>query len=251
MKYVISSSYGNDSIAMIQWAKEHDLEDVTVVYIDTGWAAEKWFDRVILGEDFSKSCGFDILRITPDVKFIELMKLKKGFPNQRFQWCSGQLKGIPFLNWVDKADPQIKSIVMIGKRRQESAARSCTPEFVESSDYHGGRKLWHPLYLHTVDMRNDLLKRAGFEPLPHRSLECDPCVNSNRADFRRLSPIDINKTEELEKIVGKNMFRPAKHGNAQGIQQVIHWAKYSSGQYNPDQDDLFNEGCGSPFGCGL
>ena len=39
---VISASYGNDSKAMIQWAFENGIDDVTVVYIDTGWAGESW-----------------------------------------------------------------------------------------------------------------------------------------------------------------------------------------------------------------
>jgi 3'-phosphoadenosine 5'-phosphosulfate sulfotransferase (PAPS reductase)/FAD synthetase len=36
---VISSSYGNDSVALMQWAKERSLPDVTVAYCNTGWAA--------------------------------------------------------------------------------------------------------------------------------------------------------------------------------------------------------------------
>ena len=33
--YIISASYGNDSVAMIRWAYERGLKDVHVVYIDT------------------------------------------------------------------------------------------------------------------------------------------------------------------------------------------------------------------------
>jgi len=40
MDYVIFASYGNDSIALIQWAHEHNLKNVTVAYSDTGWAAD-------------------------------------------------------------------------------------------------------------------------------------------------------------------------------------------------------------------
>lgn len=39
-RFVLSASYGNDSIAMLRWAYEQELADVTVVYCDTGWAAE-------------------------------------------------------------------------------------------------------------------------------------------------------------------------------------------------------------------
>lgn len=248
---VISSSYGNDSIALIQWAIAAGLPDVTVCYIDTGWAGMGWMDRVEAGERFASERGFKTVRIRPEVQFSDLMRIKKGFPNQRFQWCSAQLKGIPFLNWLDGVDPEGKAVVLVGKRRAESQERAATPEFIESSDYHGGRKLWHPLYGHTDAERDALLALAGFEPLPHRSLECDPCVNSNRADMRRLSLADIVKTAALEAEVGKTMFRPARHNGAKGIREVVEWAKYSRGQFTPNQDDLFSVGCGSAFGCGL
>jgi len=247
---VLSVSYGNDSIAMIRWAHEQGLSG-TCCYIDTGWAGIGWMDRVRAGEGIASVYGFDVVRITPDVQFRELMEIKKGFPQQRYQWCSAMLKGIPFLNWLDEQDPDYETVVLVGKRRVESKERADTPEFVEDSEYHGGRKLWHPLFKHTDADRDVLIKRAGLTPLPHRSLECDPCVNANRGDFRRLHDDDIEKTEALEAVVGKTMFRPKRHNGARGIKQVIEWAKYSQGQFDPDQDDLFSEGCGSPFGCGL
>jgi len=42
IKYCISSSYGNDSIALIQLAHDLGLQDVTVAYCDTGWASDEW-----------------------------------------------------------------------------------------------------------------------------------------------------------------------------------------------------------------
>lgn len=39
MEHLIFASYGNDSIALIQWAHERGLPDVHVAYGDTGWAA--------------------------------------------------------------------------------------------------------------------------------------------------------------------------------------------------------------------
>jgi len=245
---IISSSFGNDSIALIQWAYENKL-DCTVVYIDTGWSGGGWESRIEDGEQFAKHCGFEFARIKPEVQFEELMQMKKGFPNQRFQWCSGLLKGIPFLNWIDEIDPDCKEVVMVGKRRSESRERAKTPEFIESSDYHGGRKLWHPLYKHGDLERDALLERAGFEPLPHRSLECHPCVNANRDDFKLLNPLDVERVAKLESIVGKTMFRPARHNGAIGIVNVVEWAK--RGKYIEGQEDMFDSGCGGFYGCGL
>jgi len=147
----------------------------------------------------------------------------------------------------DEEDKDYKAIVMVGKRRAESEARKNTPEYIHNSDYHGGRTLWHPLYLHTDEERNALITRSGFEPLPHRSLECNPCVNANRQDFLRLTPGEIERVNELEVEIGKPMFRP-KRFSALGIYGVIAWAKDGR-----DRGDFAEEDaqCASLFGCGL
>jgi 3'-phosphoadenosine 5'-phosphosulfate sulfotransferase (PAPS reductase)/FAD synthetase len=252
---VFSVSYGNDSLAMLQWAIEADLEQAChAVYIDTGWAGHGWPEHVDRCEAWAGAQGFDVHRIQPEVQFRELIELKKGFPNQRYQWCSGLLKGIPFLNWLDRVDPDNQAAVFVGKRREESRERAETP-CVTYSEYHGGRMLVHPLYRHSEHDRNVLLEHAGFEPVPHRSLECDPCVNSNRADFRRLHEDDIRKASELEAVVGKTMFRPVRHRGAVGVEKVVVWAKskpWSRESFKEgSEDDPFATGCGSPFGCGL
>jgi 3'-phosphoadenosine 5'-phosphosulfate sulfotransferase (PAPS reductase)/FAD synthetase len=245
---VISSSYGNDSVALIQWAKENNLQNVHVVFIDTGWSKPGWLERVAELEAWVTSLGFKAQHIRPEIQFEELMRRKKGFPDQRHQWCSALLKGLPFLTWIDDADPECKATVMIGKRREESQERKDTPEFVESSPYHGGRRVHHPLYLHTEKMRNELIWRAGFEVLPHRSDECSPCANANKADLRRLTPFEIERLKNLEGETGQTMFRTKKKGGAKGIEQVIQWAYSGRGKYNPQQESLFTS-CSSGY-CG-
>ena len=73
MKYVISSSYGNDSIALIQWAHEQGLKDVSVVFVDTGWAADGWLDRVVRLESWVESLGFKAVLISSYMTFEELI----------------------------------------------------------------------------------------------------------------------------------------------------------------------------------
>ncbi len=250
MKHVISTSYGNDSKAMIQWAHERGLDDVTVVYCDTGWAAPGWESEVEIGEALAARCGFKTIRLE-SMGMEALARMKSGFPMHGAQFCTAWLKGFPFLQWIDDADPAFESIVMIGKRRSESEDRKDTPEWIEASEYHGGRIVWHPLFMHSEGDRDELLNRAGVKKLDHRSDECSPCVNANRSDLRRLSGRQIGKLAALEVEIGQPMFRAAKHGGAKGIMEVVHWAKYSPGQYKPGHDDLFEVGCGSPFGCGL
>ena len=242
---VISSSYGNDSIALIQWAHERGLSDVTVAYCDTGWATPWWPQRVGKGESLAWSYGFKTVRCK-SIGMEELVRMKKGFPGNGQQFCTAYLKGLPFLQWIDEEDKDCASVVLIGKRRAESEKRKDTPEFIESSEHHGGRKVWHPLYLHTDEERNELLARAGFEPLPHRSLECNPCVNANRSDFQRLTAGEIERVNDLEAEIGKPMFRP-KRFNTVGIHGVIAWAK--DGRARASIENEQSE-CASLFGCG-
>lgn len=246
MRYVISSSYGNDSMAMIQYAFEKGLKDITVVYCDTGWSAPKWKNRIIECERFVKKCGYTPV-IVKSIGMSELVRIKSGFPSNQHQYCTAHLKGVPFLEWIDEADTKNESIVMVGKRRAESEKRKDTPEYIYFSEYHGGRTLWHPLYLHTYEMRNELLKRAGIEILPHRSLECNPCVNANRSDFLRLTKGEIERVNDLEVEVSHPMFRAKRFGSL-GIHGVMVWAK--DGRSRASIEDEESE-CAGLFGCGL
>jgi 3'-phosphoadenosine 5'-phosphosulfate sulfotransferase (PAPS reductase)/FAD synthetase len=243
---VISSSAGNDSVAMIQWAIENKVKNLHVVFSDTGWLAPGWIQRVERIHAWADLHGIQT-HIIKSIGMEELVRIKKGFPGNAQQFCTAHLKGIPFLEWIDEADPECKAVVMVGKRRAESQDRADTPEFVHGSEYHGGRTLWHPLYLHTDEQRNELLHRAGFDPLPHRSLECNPCVNANRADFLRLTPGEIERVNDLKVEIGKPMFRPKRFG-ALGIYGVIAWAK--DGRERGDIDEE-NAQCAGLFGCGI
>lgn len=243
---VISASYGNDSMAMIQFAHERALPAVTVVYCDTGWSAPGWFLRVEEGERLAKRYGFDAVRVK-SLGMTELVRMKSGWPGNGQQFCTAHLKGLPFLQWIDEADPEGKATVLIGKRRVESEARKNTPEFIEASEYHGGRRVWHPLYLHTDAERDALLARAGIERLPHRSLECNPCVNANRDDFLRLTPGEVERVNDLEAEIGQPMFRPKRFGTI-GIHGVIKWAKDGRARGSVEDEALV---CGGLFGCGL
>lgn len=241
---VVSTSYGNDSIACIQWAKETEQKHVVAAYSVTGWAAPWWAQRVAKGEALAHSYGFQTVRIE-SLGMADLIRDRKGWPGNGQQFCTAELKGFPFLDWIEEADAGHAATVVIGKRRAESKKRANTTEFIESSEYHGGRRVWHPLYLHSHEERNELVRRAGFEVLPHRSLECNPCVNANRGDFLRLTRGEIERVNDLEVEIGKTMFRPKRFG-ALGIYGVIQWAKY--GRDRGDIEDEEAE-CGSMFGC--
>ena len=247
------SSGGNDSIALAQWCKENpNGEDVTVVYNNTGWAKPEWGERVKRLKKFSNECGFSF-KETKSMGFEALAKKKKAFPRQGMQFCTEHLKRLPSLELMEDLDPEKEGTVMVGVRREESANRAQFPELVPESEAHGGRDCYAPLVRHDEKMRNDLLKRAGFEPLSHRSMECYPCVNSNRADLRALDENRIALIEILEDEMGigvnsgkpKTLFRPYRHQGAVGIRNVMKWA--NDGRYIEGQEDLFGSGCDGGF----
>jgi 3'-phosphoadenosine 5'-phosphosulfate sulfotransferase (PAPS reductase)/FAD synthetase len=251
MNLIISSSYGNDSVALIEYIRQLDkYEGTRVVFIDTGWSAPGWMDRVDACEDWVKSIGFRPVRLK-SMGMEELVRMKKGFPANQYQFCTMHLKGIPFLQWIDEADPIGNALVCIGKRRAESSARAETPEFIPDSDYHGGRTVWNPLFKHTDTMRNALLASAGFDILPNRSQECSPCVNANRGDFLLMDASQVERVGNLEVEIGKPMFRPKRFG-ALGIHGVMAWAKHGRKRMELEEDEIVSgSGCDGHYGCGL
>lgn len=251
IQHVLFASYGNDSLALIQWAHDQGLEGVVVAYSDTGWSSPAWDERVTKCEAWVQSLGFGTVRIQSE-GMEALVRRKKGWPYQRSQFCTTELKIIPAQKWLDANDPDKEAICYVGVRREESANRADWPEWTEESDKHGGRSLHAPLVRLTELQRNVLLAKTGFKPLPHRSKECDPCVNENREGICQISEKRIIFIERLEVDLGhtsngkpRTFFRPHRHKGAVGIREMVRWAK-TGGNYNPDQDDFF---LGSGAGC--
>ena len=252
--HVLFCSYGNDSIALIQWAHERGLKDVTCLYSDTGWSASWWTEHVARGEALAQGYGFTTAR-TESEGMLELVKRKRGWPGAggQGQFCTSELKVLPALEWLDANDPEKEATAMTGVRRSESRHRSDAEEHVVESERHGNRELWQPLVRHTDEMRDALIHRSGFEVLPHRSLECYPCINANIDDIRLLSEDRIQLIDITEKDLGftkkgkpRVMFRTARRKGAVGIRAVVQWAAAPRPR---DQIEMFPAQCDSGY-CG-
>ncbi|QXV73623.1 putative PAPS reductase protein [Rhizobium phage RHph_X2_30] len=265
-RFVVFASYGNDSVALIQWAREQELTDVVVVYSDTDWAAPWWRARVEKMEAWVHTLGFYTSRTT-SMGFKELARFKKGFPTQRYQWCSYILKIEPAERWLKENDPDCRAVCLVGVRHEESTERKDFPAFLLNSKNHGGRVMIAPLATLWEEQRDEILKRAGVEPLPHRSMECSPCINSNKKDLQALTEESIREVEQLEKEMhdelgltrnGKprTLFRPHRHGGAVGIREVIKWAHSKRGEYEPPVNqvlpapDMWDEDGPDEYNCG-
>ena len=238
---LICCSGGNDSVALMRWAYENNLKDVVVLYNNTGWAIDWWDDRIT---DVLQVCRkyqfkFDI---TESMGFKNLVRMKKGFPMaaSKMSFCSYYLKKQPTKKWLEKNDPDCNAIIYVGIRRCESQKRSNHPRsIIHSTEYN--RPMEFPL-VNFSDMDRDLMQeKTGIDILLHGSMECFPCVNSKRSDFRLLAqyPDKILEVERLENeiaLMAKNgkdryMFRKYRHMGAEGIREVVKWGLCERGQY--------------------
>jgi 3'-phosphoadenosine 5'-phosphosulfate sulfotransferase (PAPS reductase)/FAD synthetase len=262
------SSGGNDSLAILQYVRRERLpEHVTVVclYSNTGWAAPGWADRIKRIANWCDSAKILFMEIPS--KGFERLVLEEGnrlgeppgrFPTGREKFCTRHLKILPAKKFMDTFDPKRTFVCATGVRREESDNRAHAPLFVPRSEHHGWRSLWQPLVETKEPERDDLIREAGFEVLPHRSDECSPCIFSNRADLRRLSDVQRERVKALESATGKTMFRPRAYAGAVGMDEVKRWADSERGKFVPavplpkseDDGEEALRDCESDF-CGL
>lgn len=248
---IIFGSGGNDSVALFQWAIENGVKDIHVAYSNTGWAADWWPERINKWANYILSNGAIFHEIESE-GMQNLIFRKKAWPTNGIHFCSYELKIKPALEWLEIIDPDKEATCLVGIRRCESSKRANWPEYVEESPNHGGRSLHAPMVRFDDSKRNELILKSGFEVLPHRSMECFPCVDANRNDILMLDENRISLIEKLETEMGytknnkaRTMFRPAKVKGATGIRQVVEWA--SRDNFIPGMNDLFCDSgyCGS------
>jgi len=233
IKYLIATSMGNDSIALAQHMYENHKGEIAFVYNDTGWARNDWSARVA---KFSSWC-FDngmTLYITKSEGMEALVRRKKGWPMpaSAMQFCTSELKEKPTTELMDKIDVDCDLIIVTGRRREESQNRAQLPLHQPESLKHGGRDVYNPLVNHNEAQRNELLKRFGWDVLPHQSMECYPCVCANKGDMAQMAHDEdrISQIEAIEIDMGhtrnekpRTMFRPYRAGGGVGIRQVVEW----------------------------
>lgn len=251
MKYLVASSFGNDSVATIQFMLNGSY-DFSVVYNDTGWARHDWPARVQMFSEWLFNKGIT-LHITKSVGMKELVQQKKGWPMpaSAMQFCTGELKEKPTELLMQKIDPDCELVIVTGRRREESQNRANLPLWQYESAKHGGRDVWNPIAMLNEPERNELIKQAGFEVMPHSSMECYPCVCANKSDLAALkqTPDRITEIERLEIEMGftknqkpRTMFRPYRVGGGVGIRQAVMWgagergfkADFVPNEYKPE-----------------
>jgi hypothetical protein len=245
----IRTQYGDESIALVQWAYEAGLIG-TVVYIDTGFASAAWEARIKRGEEHAIACGFKTLQIVSPITFADAVIGRGEFPSSKFQWCSALLKGLPFVDWLESVDPEGHGVILIAKRSAAALAHAELSEWIEPCQFHGDRTVWHPMIAVTDLERDALLSRAGFTPLQHRSLECEPCVNSTPEDVAKFNDLNCQKESGFIKDeASHDADRKRLYALEQELGSVWEWKP--TVPVSQKYLDLFYRGCGNHFGCGL
>lgn len=229
MNYFIFGNIGDNTVALMRWAHECALENVTVLNVDTGWAAECWAKRVAMGQRLARDYGFSVQTLQPPQSFPEQIAQRGAFPSVKFQWCAGFVKGLAFLNWADIEDPQCQATVLMGSRRADSRARFALPEFEHDNEHFGGRTVWYPLFDTDDQQRDQLIAKTGCAQLNHRSLECHPCVFNSPAELVLLSDHDNARIAQLHRQLEK---------------PIIQQQSAVAGM------ERFDLGCGAKYGCG-
>ena len=246
---IIFGNYGNNTIALIQWAHLHQKNNVYVVHVETGFAASEWQTQVKKGQALAKRYHFNAIALQANPGLPEMILDRKRFPSSQFQWCVSFLKGLPFLQWLDQMDSSCEAEIWLPSRRADSRARVHLPEAIENSDYYGGRKVVYPLSRIDHHERDALVANSGLELLTHRSLECDPCIHSQLTDFSRLSEDTISRVAALECQLQRPMFN-AKHFNGnEGIRTVVKWAHLQNKELENNLE-TYDMGCGAVYACG-
>ncbi len=242
---IIIGNYGDATIALLQWAKQQQLPNVNVINIDTRWAAASWQQRVSAGQRLAQDYGFQTVTLSATSGFAELMQQRRDFPTAKYQWCASTLKGLAILDWLDEHDPSCEATIAVGKTRFSSRINQQLPEFIAESEYYDDRRLWHPLVHETPESFEALIKAAGFAVLGHRSLECEPCINTTNYDLAHMQAEDISKLHELEQILGKSLLgKPIKD-------KIAILTEQDAANNTKDYLEAFDKACSSPFGCGL
>ncbi len=242
---ILVANFGNDSLGLIEYAYQQKLVGVQVVSVDTGWSNPQWDKRVQAAEAWVRRLGFKWVRLTARLNFPELVRAQAEFPTTKFQWCAIYLKGDTLRAWLADIDPLKKATVLLARRRDQSPKFKDLPQFVdEPEEAFDDRRIWHPLYLTDEAALRALIEVTPFDWITHRSLECDPCVNSDAADLQRLTPALVQRLSALELEMAEP-FLPAFYNNKKTLQDAQPYLKPRPAHF------LFDMGCGSPYGCGL
>lgn len=226
----------------MQWLIEKQVSNIHFLSIDTGFAEPAWSTRLSSCADYAASHQVTVHFVRSKINFSDLVISRNQFPSPKFQWCASFLKGLTLLSKLDELDPDCTATLVFGKRRLDARRLKELPEFEVDQDFYEGRTLWHPLYLLENEEFFELIRRTGFQVLPHLSRECSPCIHQKKEELNLLSPDSTHRLEHLENQVKDYLFgEPILEARKCGVS--------GSDEKIPNLE-RFAQGCAQIWGCG-
>lgn len=242
MQHVLIGNFGNHSLAALQYLIERQIEDLHFLYVNTGWNSASWLQRVEACTAYAESRQVQVHALSAVASFSAMVRDRKQFPSQKFQWCASFLKGLTLLNHLDEKDPFCQALIISGKRRADSRRFYDLPEYQEDDKHYNGRNVWHPLWQTSDDDFYRLIKKSGFDVLPHASQECSPCIHLAQHRLGQLDAAAKDRLDKLEKELNTNMF-------AKPIGQYVPLDSTAAPKLQ-SRFEQFDQGCGSAWCCG-
>lgn len=264
LMFIIPCNYGNETVALIQWAKDNGLTDVHCLYVDTGWASPEWPERVALAEKWVEEIGFNPITLKPKADFPTLIREQGKFPTTQFQWCASFLKALPMLEYLDfDLDPEYQSTVLLARRKAASRANFNLEKRVEGTEHYSGRPIEHSILDLTDEERDTLINKSGLPIIEGRSMECAVCTNFVKADIERLQVMsgtgpaatdDVSDPHvEFRDNFGGSGLLDGSCGLKNGCENILVSVKtleFEIGGFERAPESESGMGCGDPFSCG-
>ena len=252
--YIIVTNFGDDSVALIEWAHNKKLDDVVILSVETGWEDKNWNNRIVKAKKWINDLNFHHNHLHPKAMFNDNIIARKKFPSKKFHWCPSFVKGIVLLDWLDENDPNGSSTIMLPHRNSMTKSQ-IIEEYIEEHEHYDDRRVWFPLFNISEEKRNQLLSNTPFPPLNHRSLECQPCIYSSHDDLKNMSYDDALKAKKLEDKIKSSMFNPHDYEGANNVleirEKLLSGAIKIKTHQNRSYYDEFSMSCSWSYGCGL
>lgn len=241
--YLVSISGGKDSTAMWLYLKhELGIQNLIPIFADTGWEHPLTYGYL----DYLETAIGPIIRVKPELNFVDLAKKKKRFPSTKARFCTEYLKMKPCREWI-RAQIAAGSLVAddliqcSGVRHEESPARAKMAEWVEDDDYYKLRQ-WRPIISWTwqeVFAIHDKYQ-VDCNPLYKQGMGrvgCMPCIMANLrevGEIARRFPEVLEKLTTAEGYVTRGSGQPSSFFAPDTIPE-----RFRSRTYTNDEGEVF------------
>ena len=195
----MSLSTGKDSVAcslhMTELGIEHDR-----IYLDTRWEHPAVAEHL----EYLRGKLGPITALSGPLSMVELIRKKGMFQSRARRFCTEELKTFPVRNYLNaRMEAGDDVINAVGIRREESEARANVSEWEWMDGF--DCEVWRPLIHWTLDEVIAIHKRHDVKPnklylMGMDRVGCWPCINSNKAEVRKIAELDPAKIDEIRAL---------------------------------------------------